>query len=185
MKISAEILNAAKVVSWLKQVEKDDIPAAIVKALNNTAYKARADVIEEMKSVFFRPTPYTLRSVLYEKATKDKLYSRVYINNEATGTSLSPLQYLFPQIEGGERNRKGMEKLLERKYIILPHQYLMPLEVPFDRYGNVRAGVIQRIISGLQAQHDSLQNSPLPGEKYSGARRRRRVASTLNLRRTE
>lgn len=174
--IKAETEGLKDVLKWLDDKQKDKVPDAAMKAVNATAKLAQKAVQEEMKKVFDRPTPYTLRSVWIEKAIKERLSAEVYIFNEWAGKGTSPIKYLWPEVEGGRRDQKPFEKLLSNIGVIGKNQFLMPWKARLNQYGNVSPGVIQQVLSGLQAGRDASQDSPLPGEGYKGTRANRTVA---------
>lgn len=171
-KITCEPLGLSDVKSWLDYQKDEAIPKAIVKGLNNTAYKARLAVIEEMKRVFDRPTPYTLRSIYVEKATPTQYWSRVYIYDEWAGKGTSPIKFLKPEVEGGERQVKPFEKLLRDVGAIKPGQFLLPWKAALNQYGNVNPGVIQKVLSAFDAQRDGAQNSKAKKEIKIGKNKR-------------
>jgi len=172
-KITCEPLGLPDVKSWLDYQKDEAIPNAIVKGLNNTAFKARAAVIEEMKRVFDRPTPWALRRVYYDKATRERLYARIYMAEDRLEDKAPG--FMLP-LEGGPRGQKPWEKLLARKGIIGDNQVLLPRQgVETNQYGNVSPGLIRRILSGLQAGSDATQDSPLQGQGYRGTRAKRKV----------
>ena len=163
-------------LKWLSDKEKTHVPAAAMKAVNATANIAREAVYDEMRKVFDRPTPYTMRSVWINKAVKERLSAEVYIFNEWVGKGTSPIKFLWPEVEGGRRNQKPFETLLSNAGIIGKNQFLMPWKAPLNQYGNVTPGTIQKVLSGLQAGRDATQDSPLPGDGYKGTRANRKVA---------
>ncbi|MBN2400818.1 MAG: hypothetical protein JXN64_00315 [Spirochaetes bacterium] len=147
---------------------------AVRSTTNKLIFKARENVISEMKSVFDRPTPWTLSSVFVQKATNENLSAFIFIKDQATkGTP--PAKYLRFEIFGGNRRQKGFEKLLAKTGVIESGEYLIPYKVPLNQYGNVSPGVIQKVLSGLQAQNDPYQDSPVLGQAYKGTRRGRKV----------
>lgn len=172
-KITCEPLGLPDVKSWLDYQKDEAIPKAIVKGLNNTAYKARLAVIEEMKRVFDRPTPWALRRVYYDKATRERLYARVYMAEDRLEDKAPG--FMLP-LEGGPRGQKPWERLLARKGIIGNNQVLMPRQgVELNQYGNASSGLIRGVLSGLQAGSDASQDSPLKGQGYRGTRAGRKV----------
>src|SRR5690606_24095677 len=60
--------------------------------------------------------------------------------------------YLFPQVEGGERRHKGLERLLQSKGAMPAGMFAVAGKGPeLDSHGNVRAGQVRQIISQLGA----------------------------------
>lgn len=133
------------------ELERQNLPFAMVQSINATAFEIRETWKRTAPRVFDRPTPMTVNSVLYTKATRQRLYATVFIRDEAhKGTP--PSKYLFPQVEGGVRRPKGMERLLMSKGAMPQGMFAVPGRgAPLDQYGNVRSGVVRQILSQSQA----------------------------------
>ena len=132
-------------------LERTQLPFAVMQAVNATAFEIRETWKRTAQRVFDRPTPLTMNAVLYRKATKQQLYATVFIRDEAhKGTP--PDKYLQPQVEGGQRRLKGMERLLQGANLMPQNRYAVPGKgAPLDAYGNVKSGEVRKIISQLQA----------------------------------
>ncbi len=127
------------------------IQTATAKALTRLATGARTEVMTRMETLFDKPTPFTVKSIRYEMATRESLESRVYIS-DAAATGRSPHKYLGPEIEGGDRHYKRAEKALIAKGIMRPGQWIMPAEgMPLDAYGNIPGPMMVQILSRLSA----------------------------------
>ena len=175
MQITINTSEIKDLIRYLDEKQRVKIPETTAKAINSTSNQARQKIYAEMRRVFDRPTPYTLRSVWINYATKEKLFSEIYINNEAAKGN-APIKFLWAETEGGKRQQKGIERLMTAAGYMRSDEYLLPWKAKKDQYGNVSAGTIQRILSGLQAQSDDYQNSPGKGGDYKGTRKGRRVA---------
>ncbi|HRZ63087.1 MAG TPA: hypothetical protein P5163_21095 [Rubrivivax sp.] len=121
-------------------------------ALTRTASTARTEVSKAIGSVFDRPTPWALRSVRIRKATKERLRAEVFLVDRRGDPQDQPHHYLYPQVFGGARGRKGFESLLAQ-YGVLPQGYVT---VPgsgakLDRFGNQARGELVQILSALSA----------------------------------
>src|SRR6185436_14569780 len=129
---------------------------------------------DAMPSVFDQPTALTRNAVLYKKATKDNLVAEVFIRDEASkGTP--PSRYLISQVEGGPRDEKPFEHLLRNAGILGSNEYAVPAKgFPLDAFGNVPGGVINAILSDLQASRDPLGRSS--AESRAKRERRRNVS---------
>lgn len=125
---------------------------AMAVALTRTANTARGEVTKAIASSFDRPTPWALRSVRVRKATKERLRAEVYLVDRHGDPQDQPHHYLYPQVFGGARGRKGFESLLVQARV-LPEGYVT---VPgkgakLDRYGNQARGELVQILSALSA----------------------------------
>lgn len=156
-------------------LEQKNLPFAVMQACNATAVDIRENWKSTARRVFDRPTPLTVNAVLYRKATKQTLAAEVYIRDEAhKGTP--PAKYLFPQVEGGSRGPKGMEKLLRSAGILPQGMFAVPGQgAQLDGYGNVKSGQVRQIISQLRAG-DQFLGSVSNETDDSRARRLRRQA---------
>lgn len=158
--------NALDVAEMIEAFARDQLPAATATALNWLAYDVRTELIAVMGRVFDRPTPTTLRAFLVEKATADRLRSRVWLKDEAPkGTP--PVKYLRAQIEGGARAMKRHEVALAARGIMPAGMFCVPGPgAPLDAYGNLSGGYVKRLLSDLALGPDAHQ--------WSTARSRRR-----------
>ena len=141
---------------------------ATATALTRTAINARRAIVDEMQSVFDRPTPWTLNSLKVRPATRDNLVAEVGFK-EFGGTP--PSKYLSPQILSGERELKRMEVLLNNVGILPTGMFIAPGQgADLDQYGNISTGQIVKILSYFSALRDSLQNMNKRRKSF-GARR--------------
>lgn len=136
-------------------LERTQLPFAVMQAVNATAFEIRETWKRTAQRVFDRPTPLTMNAVLYQKATRQRLFATVFIRDEAhKGTP--PAKYLQPQVEGGQRRLKGMERLLQGANLMPQNRYAVPGKgAPLDAYGNVKAGVVRKIISQSRAGREA------------------------------
>ncbi len=148
-------------------LERQNLPFAIVQAVNATAFDIREQWQRVAPRVFDRPTSLTRNAATYRKATKDRLYAEILLRDEAAkGTP--PAKYLAAEVQGGTRRKKGFEILLQQRGVMPAGQFAVAGRgAKLDAYGNVSAGEITKILSQLGAQRDAYQN-----ESASSRRRR-------------
>ncbi|MGA3683768.1 hypothetical protein [Pseudomonas graminis] len=157
--IHVQASGLADNLAELTDIERNQIPFATVLALTETAKLIKARLEGEMNTVFDRPTPYTLDSLRLIPATKQKLEARVWIKDEADGAAPAT-KWLTPEVYGGDRNHKRSEGLLRARGILPDGKFIVPGKgMKLDSYGNIGRGQLQKILSGLGAQGDRLQNS--------------------------
>lgn len=126
-------------------------PRAIVRALTATANAAVSEVQAEMRKVFDRPTPFTLRAVRRVPASEQTLESRVFLV-EDTNYGSGGRNFLYPQIEGGTRRQKGFERALQRIGVLPAGWFVIPgRDAKLDAFGNWQRGEIIRLLSYFQA----------------------------------
>jgi hypothetical protein len=140
-----DLIDLAKI--RLPALQKQ-IPFAIAGALNDTMYRSRSALIEEMGRVFDRPTPYVTRSLHYRKASKSDLAFELW--SEEFGGSMPPAEVLAAEVAGGGRKMKRSEIALGSYWV--PGEGAM-----LDRYGNIRGADLTAILSALSLSSDPMQ----------------------------
>lgn len=164
----------------LNRLEREQLPFAAALALTRTAQAASAGLRAEMQRVFDRPTRATLNSLFIEPATKEKMVARVWINDgkgrSRWGEARAAIRWLEPQVYGGPRGMKGVEKMLQRRGVLGAGQFVVPGEAaPLDQHGNIKRGQLNRILSGARLfteegytanRTDSAQSRRKRGDRY-------------------
>lgn len=147
--------KAGKVMGEIKK----QIPFAIAKALNDVAVLVKNAERKEMERVFDNPTPYTLNSIFFKKATKQKFEVNIIIRNEAAkGTP--PVKYLEPEIFGGTRRAKSSELQLREKGLMEDDMFWAPgAGARLNKYGNISPGQIVQILSALKSFREAGYNA--------------------------
>jgi hypothetical protein len=167
--------NFPDVQRYLKARHKQATFATAV-ALTRTAQDVRQAEYAEMRRVFDRPTPYTMRSLFVKPATKAKLESRVWVKDDRAGSGTPAERYLLPQIEGGPRRAKGFELALQRAGYMPQGYRAVPGEFArLDRFGNVSYGQLIEIMSQLRITLTSGHTRNISTDKKKAARARRRA----------
>jgi len=132
------------------------ISAAI--ALTKTAKLAQADIKQEMRRVFDRPVAYTLNSTFVKPATVQSLASTVGIKDDmfSGGKGTLPVNYLSPQIAGGDRKLKRFERALQSRGHLPDGMMAVPgAAAKIDGNGNMSRGQLMQILSALGAGEKS------------------------------
>jgi len=109
-------------------------------ALDFTAKAIRDDLKKEMRTVFDRPTPFTLNSLQVTPTRGHNMQASVWFKEPARMGQ----HYLVPQVEGGARKLKGFERGVDLGELIPTR-----IGAKLDRYGNISAGQIKQIMSVL------------------------------------
>lgn len=158
----------------LNELERSQLPFAASQAANKVAFEIRERWKQRAPQVFDRPTPLTTNAAMYHKATKQRPYAEIYIRDEAfKGTP--PAKYLLAEVDGGQRRRKGFERLLQERGLLSPGQFaVMGRGAQPNQYGNVPAGQITKILSQLGAQRDRYQNQTNVSRKRRRGKRNNR-----------
>lgn len=137
----------------MKQMEgqQKQVRFAAAVALTQVAQEARTEEYAEMRRVFDRPNPFTLKSLFLDRATKDQLKATVWLKDDYTG-GMKPGHYLLPQIQGGSRVVKPFERALRRIGVLPDSMVAVPASgARMDAYGNMERGHIVQVLSYLQA----------------------------------
>jgi hypothetical protein len=152
----------------------NQLPYAMATALSRTAtLDVRPAIRAEMGRVFDRPTDYTLNSMFVKGANKSNLEARVWLKDNPFSKGTPADRYLAPQIFGGSRYQKGMERALQAARLMLPNQYAVPAAgAQLDANGNVKRSQIVQILSQLRAQ----TNAGYESRRSNSAASRRSVA---------
>lgn len=154
--------NVRDVLRTLENQQRQ-IPFAVSLAINKTAQSVRHAEYDEMRRVFDRPTPFTLRSAFISPAKKNNLEASVWLKGYADkGTAATT--YIGPQIWGGERKLRRGERLLRRGFMV------PGVAIKLDSHGNLPRGRLQRALSQLGVQLDPRTNSTRKSRKRSKRR---------------
>jgi hypothetical protein len=169
----------------LDRLEREQLPFAAALALTSTAQVVADDLRAEMQVVFDRPTPATLNSLFIQPATKQRMEARVWIKDGgsagpagrsvggtgAWGKGRAAIKWLTPEVFGGPRDDKGVERLLRRRGVLAQGQYVVPGEkLPLDQYGNVSRGTLNKILSGASLFTQEGYSANATGSKRSRAK---------------
>lgn len=145
--------NFPEIAARLRSLGADAANVAAVE-LSRTAWEVRTAIKGEMSRAFDRPTQYTLNGVLVRPATRTRLEAHVWLKDQGSAGKGTPAdRYLAPQIVGGPRGLKGMEKALQARGLMHPGQFAVPAAgAQLDANGNVKRSQIVQILSQLQVQ---------------------------------
>jgi len=142
------------------------IVAAI--ALTRTAQDVQAAIKAEMPSAFDRPTRYALNGMYLKRATKTNLEARVWVKDDTFGKGTKADRFLGPQIFGGNRGLKGMERLLQANGLMPQGWFAVPGDgATLDANGNVRRTQITQMLSQLKVQRGAGHESRASGSTRS------------------
>lgn len=138
--------NYPDVIKYLEGVKNGSAPA-LREALNRTAEWVATDVGREIRKVFDRPVPYTLRSLRVFYAGSRNPEVTLWFKQRSADKDKS---WAVTQIGGGQRELKPMELRLRRAGILPNGWFAVPGgAAPLDSYGNMSRGEISRILNVL------------------------------------
>lgn len=174
-----------RVTRGFTDLELRQLPFALSLAVNKTAERAHLGIQAEMRRVFDRPTPFTLRSLRVVRGNKAKPEATIgYKDKFFAGADAE--KYIGPQVYGGTRSTKRFEVLLAARGLMPSGWVAVPASgARLDAYGNVSRGQIQQILSALRAQFDPLANRSLSKRSQRKARQAQyfvaRIGGTLGV----
>ena len=140
---------------------------ATVSAINSTAQAIKQAELTEMRSVFDRPTPYTMNALRIAPARTDRLSAEVGFKTDIVSTgkgTTGEWHYLQPQVFGGGRRIKGLEYNLRAAGVLPAGWNVTPgAFARLDAYGNLNRGQITQILSQLRItlRAGSTRNLPI------------------------
>ncbi|KVW92623.1 hypothetical protein [Thiobacillus denitrificans] len=133
----------------------------------------------EMRSVFDRPTPYTMNALQLKSAEKTAAVPRAFVGFKdkagsfiANGADAGPIMagrahYLRPQVFGGSRPLKALESRLRRAGAMAAGQYALPgWGARLDAYGNMTAADRNQVLAYLGGFGDvgGVKNTTVAGK---------------------
>jgi hypothetical protein len=143
-------------------------PYVAAVALTRTMQDVQAAIKAEMQSVFDRPTAYALNGTFLKPAKKDNLEARVWVKDNPFGKGTPADRFLLPEIYGGTRGLKGMERILQRNGKMPQGWFAVPAAgAQLDGNGNVKRSQITQILSQLQVQSGAGYESRATGSARS------------------
>jgi hypothetical protein len=136
-----QVRGLAELQSLLRNLAAEQLPYAMMTALNTLAFDVQKQQKDRLPGVFDRPTPLIKGAIRVQKATKKALTSVVYVEPKRA-------VILKTHEQGGKRGLKSFEQVLLKKGW-LPNGYRVVPSKSFDldSYGNPKPSEIKRIMS--------------------------------------
>lgn len=164
--------DLSEVDRFLTDLQRTRVPAAATRALNNAAFAYRKALQAEMESRFDRPTPYTLRGFVIDRAgqggtsnpavgqpgfgrptpgfgpTGSPFLARVRLNSDPNKSGLSREDTIGHQFTGANPQFSGFERALNRIGVLPRGWHVVPGGgTKLNAHGNVSPGLIVQLIS--------------------------------------
>lgn len=159
-----------RVAARIATETKSRLPVAAAKALTFTAERVREAEYGEMRRIFDRPTPFTLRALRLRSATPAKLEAAVWVKDEA-GKGTPAINFIGPHIFGGARKWKRMERALQSAGLMPQGAFAVPgAGAKLDRFGNVSGPQVVQIMGQLRLQRGGGFESRLSADRKKAAR---------------
>jgi hypothetical protein len=141
--ITLDVRGLPEIQRMLRNLAQEQLPYAISTAINNTAFAVQRNEKSRMKSIFDRPTPLIQGAFRVEKATKQNLTAKVFVDPKR-----EPI--LRTHETGGKRGDQAMERYLKSKGWLSNGWRAVPTDkMPLTAYGNPKASEVKKIIAGL------------------------------------
>lgn len=130
------------------------IPYALALAATRTGQKALPLVQAEIRSVFDRPTPWTINSLRLKPATKAKPVAQLGFKDKNSAESSRTM--IEPHVAGTDRHYKAMEARLLRIGLLPKGWRVVPgAAAKLDSYGNMSPGQISQVLNVLGTYTES------------------------------
>lgn len=126
--MKVEVSGIKEIISSLTDLGKKQVPFAISKALNDTAFQAKSAMDAQIKQKLDRPMPFTQRATKYKKSNKRNLEAIIFIQDNQA----EYLKYVF---SSGIRKPK-------KKAIPTPTK-----KIRLNKYGNLPRKKISKLLS--------------------------------------
>jgi hypothetical protein len=140
--------SAASISADVRALVNVEQPRILAQSLTFTVQAAQKDVVAAMPGSFDGVTSYTRNATRIEPATVDKLTARLAVKDRTTAGGTLPEDYLFPEVFGGGRNEKRVERALRFGGVLKSGEFIVAGQAaPLDAFGNVRRGELQRILA--------------------------------------
>jgi len=78
-----------------------------------------------------------------------------------------PVKYLANLVEGGKRGEKRSEMAMRYAGTLPAGKFIVPAKgYPLNKYGNIPAAKMNKILSNTRSRHDPIQNSAAGTQKF-------------------
>lgn len=169
MEISLKV-DVKRLTEGFTAYQNNQVPYALSWTMARLGNLSRDAVVAAMGQVFDQPTQFTLKGVrvAWISRDKDNLVYRVFLN-EWAGKGTAPNRYLYPEVEGGQRNETRFERALRFAGRLPAGMSVIPGQgAPQAGNGNLRNGFHATVLSMLKASTDPLQNQTEKSTKRKG-----------------
>lgn len=141
--IEIDVRGMREVQRVLDGLSQDQVPYALSLALNNTAFAVRSVSKQRLETAFDRPTRFIVSATRVEKATKQTLVSRVFIDPKRAAI-------IRAHEQGGSRGAQEIERfLISKGWLPSGWRAFAGAEFPRDQYGNPKRSDVKRVIAEL------------------------------------
>lgn len=174
MRLTMKMEGLQEAVSKVSDLPKQ-VRFATAVALTRTAKLVAEAEVQEMRDVFDRPTPFTLRSIFVTGARPDAPTATVGIKNDSGGQRPA-VSWLRWQVQGGLRTQTAYERLLVGAGAMRSDDRAVPGKgAKLDAFGNISRGQRIQILSQLRIDSSSGSTRKLTQFDFNDNKRDRRT----------
>jgi hypothetical protein len=152
MRLTFDATGIRQTQAALRDFSDRRLATAAATTLTRTGRDVVAGVQDRMRTIFDRPTPYTLGGVGSTRATPQKLEVDVFLKDQqGERGGRAAAVFLRPQVSGGARKAKGFERLLQARGL-MPQGWraITGAGAKLDQYGNLDRSQLTAILSQLR-----------------------------------
>lgn len=189
MDIRVNPITSTDIRAQFAQLTQRELPTTYRNLVNDMAFDLRGRVVEEMRRVFDRPKPQTLKLPrIKRKATAQNPVAELWVTDFGGGADRRDISRAIPPHVPGEpdtREHKGMERWLLRSGRMKAGEWLMPSRfIKLDQYGNVPGSVAAKMLADVGVYGglvSGFEGDTKTYDRYRSAGRRRRVVRGKKL----
>lgn len=182
-------VTPSEVRSQFAQLTQRELPSAYRNLVNDVAFDLRGRVVEEMRRVFDRPKPQTLKLPrVKRKATAQNPVAELWVTDFGGVVDRKDISRAIPPHVTGEpdtRPHKGMEEWLIRSGRMTRGEWLMPSRfLKLDQYGNVPGAVAAKMLADVGVYGglaSGFEGDTRTYDRYRSAGRRRKLVRGKRL----
>lgn len=129
-------------ITALTDLEKEHVPFALARALQDVGQVGKKALNEELTSSFVSPTDFTKRGAFNTNVEKGETSVRVGVKDRQA-------DYLDAEFFGGSRTQRPFESRLKTKF---GTRFAVPTDAaPKDKFGNVPPRLLKQMLKDAQA----------------------------------
>lgn len=142
----------AAIAAQVRDIPARVIPYAASTAATKSAQAAQRSIVAAMPRVFDRPTPFVLGSTRVVPSTVQTLAARVAVKDFPPSGGVAPQSPLLPEVEGGVRSEKRIERALRYAGILqAKERVVFGQGAELDSYGNLSGATVRGLLRDVQA----------------------------------
>jgi len=143
-------------------------PFVTAVSLTRSIKDAQAAFKDEQRRSLDRPTAYALNGTFVKVATKQRQEARLWVKDNPSGKGTPADRFLLPNVYGGGRGHKGMERMLQSAGLMKQGWYAVPAAgAQIDGNGNMKRTQIRQMLSQLRVQRSAGHESRATGSTRS------------------